>query len=39
MDMHKDFKQPGADYLVVPLYMGMDVEEIIGLIKGTIGGV
>ena len=39
MDMHKDFKQPGADYLVVPLYMGMDVAEIIDLIKGTIGAV
>ena len=39
MDMHKDFKQPGANYLVVPLYMGMDVAEIIDLIKGTIGAV
>ena len=39
MDMHKDFKQPGADYLVVPLHMGMDVAEIINLIKGTVGAV
>lgn len=38
-DMHKDFDQPGADYLVVPLYMGMDVEEIVDLIKGTVGAV
>ena len=39
MDMHKDFRQPGADYLVVPLYMGMDVGEIVDLIKRTIGAV
>ena len=39
MDMHKDFKQPGADYLVVPLYMGMDVAEIVDLIKETVGAV
>ena len=39
MNMHKNFKQPGADYLVVPLYLGMDAVEIIDLIKGTIGAV
>ena len=39
MDMHKDFDQPGADYLVVPLHMGRDAVEIIDLIKGTIGAV
>ena len=39
MDMHKDFRQPGADYLVVPLYTGMDAVEITDLIKGTIGAV
>ena len=37
--MHKDFDQPGADYLVVPLHMGRDAVEIIDLIKGTIGAV
>ena len=39
MDMHKDFKQPGADYLVVPIYKGMDAVEIIDLIKEKIGAV
>lgn len=39
IDMHKDFDQPGADYLVVPLYRGMDVEEIVNLIRGAIGGI
>ena len=39
MDRHKDFDQPGADYLVVPLYMGMDAVEIIELLKGTLDAV
>ena len=38
-NQHKDFDQPGAKYLVVPLYMGMDAKEIIDLLKGTIGAV
>ena len=39
MDRHKDFDQSGADYLVVPLYMGMDAIEIIDEIKRFIGAV
>lgn len=38
-NMYKDFKQSGANYLVVPLYKGKDANEIIDLIKGKVSGI
>ena len=39
MGVYDDLKQPGANYLVVPLYKGKDANEIIDLIKENVSGV